>query len=254
MSEAVYRARFIFVLTFVICLHSVLLLNTPQPVKQSRHTLTPQVMTAVLMSQPVSRSITPSSIEPSQHLSSLAETHSSTIPIEKNTNAVDMNRKVFNTKRRNIKASEAKTSETKTSETKTKAVDTNAADTHAVDINMSEALHDSLSSSLTTYPHIPDIKGEAFAQLSQPRFKGQRPLPDYPRHARVLSQEGLVVIKVFINSLGDVIQTEVKQSSDFDALDLAAKNAAQRARFYPYLRNGVAENSYAELTFNFVLK
>ena len=119
---------------------------------------------------------------------------------------------------------------------------------------MSEALHDSPSSSLTTYPHIPDIKGEAFAQLSQPRFKGQRPLPDYPRHARVLSQEGLVVIKVFINSLGDVIQTEVKQSSDFDALDLAAKNAAQRARFYPYLRNGVAENSYAELTFNFVLK
>lgn len=251
MCKAAYRARFIFVLTFVICLHCVLLLNTPQPVKQSRHTLTPQVMTAVLMSQPVSRSISTSNIEPRQHLITLAETHSSTTPIEKNTNAVDMNRKVFDTKRRNIKASETKVSET---ETKAAERKTKAADSHAADINLPEALHDSPIGSLTTHPHTPDIKGDAFAQLSQPRFRGQRPFPDYPRHARVLGQEGLVVIKVFINSLGDVIQTEVKQSSDFDALDLAAKNAAQRARFYPYLRNGVAENSYAELTFNFVLK
>lgn len=91
-------------------------------------------------------------------------------------------------------------------------------------------------------------------ELVNPRFKGARPIPIYPKNALSSRQQGLVVIRVLINEQGHVEDATVIQSSGSKWLDVSAKNEALRAQFYPYLKNGVAQQSQADLPFNFVLK
>jgi TonB family protein len=90
--------------------------------------------------------------------------------------------------------------------------------------------------------------------LSKPRFKNVRPSPDYPREARHLRQEGLVVIRVLIAKSGRVTQAIIQQSSGSQWLDSAAKDASLQAQFYPFLKDGIAYSAQADLPFNFVLK
>ena len=90
--------------------------------------------------------------------------------------------------------------------------------------------------------------------LSRPRFKHSRPQPNYPQHARRMRLEGLVVIRVVIGKSGRVTQATVHQSSGSESLDAAAKEASLLAQFYPYLKDGVAYASQADLPYRFVLK
>ncbi len=90
--------------------------------------------------------------------------------------------------------------------------------------------------------------------LTQPSFKGARPTPEYPQHALTLRQEGVVIIRILISKQGEVIEASIHQSSGSELLDIAAKQAALRAQFYPYLQDGVPHISQADLPFNFMLK
>ncbi len=90
--------------------------------------------------------------------------------------------------------------------------------------------------------------------LAHPRFKHNRPAPAYPQQALRLRQDGVVVIRVLISKSGQVTEASIQQSSGSAWLDLAAKNAALEAQFYPHLVNGVAYHSQADLPFKFVMK
>ncbi|MDO8694998.1 MAG: energy transducer TonB [Sheuella sp.] len=90
--------------------------------------------------------------------------------------------------------------------------------------------------------------------LVVPSFKGHRPVPTYPSQALSMQHQGNVIVRVLIGVQGEVIDAQIHQSSGSEWLDHAAKKASLRAKFYPYVRNGVALNSTVDLPFNFVIK
>lgn len=90
--------------------------------------------------------------------------------------------------------------------------------------------------------------------LTHPSFKGDRPTPRYPHQALSMRQEGIVIIRVLIDTKGAVIEALIEQSSGSEWLDKAAQKAALRAKFYPYSQNGVPQNAQAVLPFHFVIK
>lgn len=62
------------------------------------------------------------------------------------------------------------------------------------------------------------------------------PKPLYPHASRRLGEEGKVVLRVFVSAEGDAKRVEVKHSSGFQRLDLAAEKAVARWRFVPARR------------------
>ena len=98
-----------------------------------------------------------------------------------------------------------------------------------------------------------DVK-QAAVQVSQLEYRGRAPMPDYPRQARSLGQEGLVVVRVTIDQTGRVESAVVRRSSGFASLDEAALNAARGTAFKPYQRNGIPLRAFADIPFNFVLR
>jgi len=90
--------------------------------------------------------------------------------------------------------------------------------------------------------------------LTHPSFKGDPPAPRYPHQALTMRQEGIAIIRVLIDTKGDVIEALIERSSGSEWLDIAAQKAALRAKFYPYSQNGVPQNAQADLPFHFVIK
>ncbi|MEJ1960185.1 MAG: TonB family protein [Gammaproteobacteria bacterium] len=80
------------------------------------------------------------------------------------------------------------------------------------------------------------------------------PQPHYPAESRRSGEEGLVVLRVLINELGRADRVEVERSSGHVRLDEAACNAVRRARFRPYLENGVARMALATIPIEFSWK
>lgn len=98
-------------------------------------------------------------------------------------------------------------------------------------------------------------------RLSQLSLDGDWVMPEYPRLARKLGHEGLVVVRLWINRLGRVKHAQVIHSSGFHYLDEAALTAAQQMKFKPYLSQSaaktvtqpLAQEATADMPFNFVL-
>ena len=67
------------------------------------------------------------------------------------------------------------------------------------------------------------------------------PKPVYPGESSRKRERGTVVLRVTVDSQGRPVQIEIEQSSGFDRLDIAARDAVQRALFRPHEVNGVAQ-------------
>ncbi|CAM4079965.1 energy transducer TonB [Kerstersia similis] len=111
----------------------------------------------------------------------------------------------------------------------------------------------------------PDAKGapsgpQMGTPPDQPRmighvdYLGRRPLPDYPQASQQRREQGRVVIRVLINTNGEVEDAQVQQSSGFERLDRSALAAARKSRFKPYTENGVPYPAMADIPFDFVLR
>ncbi len=77
--------------------------------------------------------------------------------------------------------------------------------------------------------------------------------PYYPLGARLRGEEGVVAVRVWVNSSGRALRCEVARSSGYSALDEAAMDAARRARYVsaePGVWRAEAETT---LTFRFRL-
>jgi protein TonB len=80
------------------------------------------------------------------------------------------------------------------------------------------------------------------------------PQPRYPPESRRAGEEGLVVLRVLINETGLVARIEVEHSSGHSRLDDAACQAVKRARFRPYVENGVPHMALATIPIEFTWK
>ncbi len=82
----------------------------------------------------------------------------------------------------------------------------------------------------------------------------QNPKPAYPAMSKRLGEQGKVVVRVLIGVDGVVQKAEIYQSSGFERLDQAALMTAQRWRYVPGKRGGVAEAMWFNVPINFVLE
>ena len=67
------------------------------------------------------------------------------------------------------------------------------------------------------------------------------PAPVYPRESNRRRESGTVVLRVLVDPAGHPAQIQVERSSGFDRLDVAAREAVQKALFRPHEVNGVAQ-------------
>lgn len=74
------------------------------------------------------------------------------------------------------------------------------------------------------------------APLSQPRFDADyldNPAPVYPPLSRKLGEFGQVTLRVFVSADGQADKVEIRESSGYERLDRAARDAVSRWRFVP---------------------
>jgi protein TonB len=80
------------------------------------------------------------------------------------------------------------------------------------------------------------------------------PKPTYPRASRQRGEQGRVVVNVLIGTDGTAQQAEIKVSSGFERLDLAALRTAKAWRYVPGKRSGVPEAMWYAVPLNFVME
>jgi|GEM_PF-916734 len=67
------------------------------------------------------------------------------------------------------------------------------------------------------------------------------PAPVYPAESRRKRERGTCVLRVMVDSTGHPAQIQVEQSSGYERLDSAAREAVEKALFHPYEVNGIAQ-------------
>jgi len=79
------------------------------------------------------------------------------------------------------------------------------------------------------------------------------PTLSYPSISLRLKETGDLLVRVLVNEQGRVDKVEVQKSSGFPRLDNAARDAAMRAQFKPYLEGGRAVPVWVVVPFSFKL-
>lgn len=82
-------------------------------------------------------------------------------------------------------------------------------------------------------------------------FATQRVNPVYPQQARTIRQTGIVKVEVMVDEQGKVV--EVQKANGPSLLQSAAKDAAKKWRFKPFLRDGQPVKATGFISFNFTL-
>jgi len=92
----------------------------------------------------------------------------------------------------------------------------------------------------------------AFGNRGAPSFL-KRQMPVYPMMAKKLGKEGRVVLRLFINEKGKLMNVEVVESAGYGFTESAVE-AVKMSTFSPAHHNGASIASKALLTIRFVLK
>ena len=94
--------------------------------------------------------------------------------------------------------------------------------------------------------------GQVF-KLARPMYK-QNTAPPYPRKARRLGYEGIVMLKVLIDENGRVDDLAVLKSSGHTVLDRAAVSAVKNWLFEPGTEGGIKKKMWVKIPVRFDLK
>lgn len=86
-----------------------------------------------------------------------------------------------------------------------------------------------------------------------PRFRSQPVPPAYPRRARRLGQEGVVLVQARLNTDGNVLEVRLASSSGFKLLDEAAMKAVRKWEFVPARQQGKYVMSWVQVPVKFIL-
>lgn len=81
----------------------------------------------------------------------------------------------------------------------------------------------------------------------------QPPQPEYPSMSRRMGEQGKVMLRILVNESGRAERIDVQRSSGFPRLDEAARIAAARALFKPYVEDGKATPVYVVVPIDFSL-
>lgn len=78
--------------------------------------------------------------------------------------------------------------------------------------------------------------------------------PEYPDISRRLGEQGLVVLNVFVNIDGKAEKIEIKNSSGYSRLDMAALETVKNWRFIAAKDHDQVVSSWVQVPINFVLE
>jgi periplasmic protein TonB len=67
------------------------------------------------------------------------------------------------------------------------------------------------------------------------------PAPVYPHESSRKRERGTVVLRVLVDATGRPAQIQIERSSGYSRLDVAARDAVEKALFRPYEVNGIAQ-------------
>lgn len=98
--------------------------------------------------------------------------------------------------------------------------------------------------------------GSDHAPVTAPRFDAaylNNPDPAYPATSRRIGEEGRVVLRVLVSTLGQAEQVEVRTSSGSSRLDQAALLAVKRWRFEPARQGGAPVQAWVLVPISFHL-
>jgi protein TonB len=89
--------------------------------------------------------------------------------------------------------------------------------------------------------------------INNPRFRRTPTPPPYPRRAKEMDQQGVVIVRALISPDGTMGQVVIWKSSGYSMLDDSAKRAVEGWAFEPARVNGRAIEAWVELPVNFRL-
>ena len=75
------------------------------------------------------------------------------------------------------------------------------------------------------------------------------PMPKWPKASLRNGEQGTVKMRFLIGTDGNVMQTEVSQSSGFPMLDKAAVEGLSACTFKPAAKDGVPEQAWKEMSY-----
>jgi bla regulator protein BlaR1 len=78
--------------------------------------------------------------------------------------------------------------------------------------------------------------------------------PHYPAASLAAMNEGTVHLSFLVEASGDVLEAKVKQSSGFDPLDAAARDAIKLCKFKPAKKNGQPVKDWVDVQYVWTLK
>jgi protein TonB len=90
-------------------------------------------------------------------------------------------------------------------------------------------------------------------KIARPLYRLNTP-PPYPRKARRLGYEGIVILKVLINENGRVDDLTLLESSGHTILDRVALSAVRKWRFEPGTEGGIKKKMWVKIPIRFQLE
>jgi protein TonB len=104
---------------------------------------------------------------------------------------------------------------------------------------------------------VPPAQAAPAAIVSDPRFDAaylDNPAPVYPALSRRMSEEGRVLLRVYVEAGGRPSQVQIKTSSGSPRLDRAAGQAVSRWKFIPARRGAEAVGAWVLVPIVFNLR
>jgi protein TonB len=99
---------------------------------------------------------------------------------------------------------------------------------------------------------LPATSSESVIEVAAVEYL-QAPAPRYPVMARRARAQGVVLVRVMIDTEGRPCDVRVNRSSGFQLLDNAAREAVQHWVFKPHRENGIARNALVTIPIEFSL-
>ena len=103
----------------------------------------------------------------------------------------------------------------------------------------------------------PPIKQEIEPVIEPPRFGAaylHNPAPTYPPLSRRLGEQGRVLLRVLVSTVGDADNVQMESSSGSNRLDQVAIQAVKKWRFIPAKRSNQAISAYVLVPVKFSLE
>ena len=97
----------------------------------------------------------------------------------------------------------------------------------------------------------------ATSEVIQPKFDADylnNPKPAYPSISRRLGEEGVVMLRVYVNASGQPERIEVNRSSGFERLDAAALRAVSDWKFVPARQGKISVAAWVQVPVSFQLR